>query len=239
VNVAVERHRLARNTLRHYIEGDGIEVGALHSPLDLSGLAVSRIRYVDRMTRSDLERAYPELKGLPLTEVDVVDDGEQLNTFAEASLDFVIGNHFMEHTRNPIGTIRRWLTRVKPGGVLYLALPDYRYTFDKQRPLTPLEHLVEDDRLTREQRAPHDREHFVDWGRLVNGVSDSDLEGHVRHLLEIDYSIHFHTFTLRSFLALLDHMQRTNPVPFTLKACADVLEPSDEFITVLQRLPQP
>jgi len=33
--------------------------------------------------------------------------------------------------------------KLKPGGVVYLVLPDKRYTFDKDQTITPIEHLIE------------------------------------------------------------------------------------------------
>ena len=62
-------------------------------------------RYVDRYSREDLRREYPELRTHDLVEVDVVDDGETLATVADASADFVIANHFIEHTEDPIRTL--------------------------------------------------------------------------------------------------------------------------------------
>ena len=39
-------------------------------------------------------------------QVDVVDDGETLATVAGGDRqDFIVANHFLEHTENPIGTI--------------------------------------------------------------------------------------------------------------------------------------
>ena len=60
------------------------------------------------------------------------------------SQDFIIANHFLEHTENPIGTIETHLGKLKPGGVLFYAVPDKRYTFDFRRPVTPIEHMVAD-----------------------------------------------------------------------------------------------
>jgi ferredoxin len=40
-------------------------------------------------------------------EVDVVDDGERLESFADASLDFVVSSHFLEHCQDPIRAFGR------------------------------------------------------------------------------------------------------------------------------------
>jgi SAM-dependent methyltransferase len=224
---------LLRDAFRHYLIGNGIEVGALHNPLDLSGLAISKISYVDRLPESELIAYYPELEGQPLVHVDIVDDGEVLATIPNGSLDFIIGNHFMEHTRNPIGTIEHWLTKLAPGGIMFLAIPDQRFTFDVRRPPTPLEHIVEDYHCNRRQRKKRDHQHFWEWAAYVNEMTGDAADARAAYLEGIDYSIHFHTFRLQSFLQLLRYMEDELHIPFELKACADVSVGGNEFLVIL------
>ena len=127
-----------------HIRGDGIEVGALQAPLPLPPAA--RVKYVDRMANERLRAHYPELSGQPLVDVDVVDDGETLASFADASLDFVVANHFLEHCQDPIATFASFLRVLRPGGIVYAAVPDKRHTFTSDRATTTLEHLLRDHR---------------------------------------------------------------------------------------------
>jgi predicted SAM-dependent methyltransferase len=182
-----------------YLEGRGIEVGALHRPLRVSPRA--RVTYVDRLWEHGLRQQYPELSAHRLTPVDVCDDGERLGRIADASQDFVIANHFLEHCQDPIGTLMNFLRVLRPGGVVYLAVPDHRYTFDRARPVTPLAHLLRDH-----ERGPEGsrRPHFEEWTRLVNGVEDvGAVAEQVEHLMCVDYSIHYHVWSQAEFLGLL------------------------------------
>lgn len=224
---------LLRDAFRHYLIGNGIEVGALHNPLDISGLAISRISYVDRLPENELIAFYPELEGQPLVHVDIVDDGEVLATIPDGSLDFIIGNHFLEHTRNPIGTIEHWLTKLAPNGILFLAIPDQRFTFDVHRPPTLLEHMVEDYRCSPRQRKKRDHQHFWEWSAYVNEMTGDAADARTAYLEGIDYSIHFHTFRLQSFLKMLRYMEDKLHIPFELKACADVSAGGNEFLVIL------
>ena len=104
-----------------FLRGGGVEIGALHQPMPVPPGA--GVTYVDRMTVEDLRAHYPELAELPLTPVDVVDDGERLETFADESIDFLVANHFLEHCENPIGTIETHLRKLRPGGVAVLRGP--------------------------------------------------------------------------------------------------------------------
>ena len=123
------------------------------------------MRYVDRFTVPVLRRHYPELAAYELTPVDVVDDGERLETFGDGSLDFIIGNHMLEHCENPLGTMRAHLSQGARRGIVYYAVPDKRFSFDADRPLTPWEHLERDDR---DGPAESRLGHFEEWARLVN-----------------------------------------------------------------------
>ena len=147
---------------RHYLQGSGLEIGPLHQPLAMP--PGSRVRYVDRMLTEELRTEYPELKDWDLTEVDVVDDGERLETVGAESQDFIVANHFLEHCENPIGTIETHLSKLKPGGILFYAVPDKRYTFDFRRRPTPVEHMVADYEGGAEASRA---DHYLEWSRLV------------------------------------------------------------------------
>jgi len=174
-----------------YIMGDGIEIGALHNPLSVP--RSGRVKYVDRMTLEDLRKHYPDLNVKDLVKVDIIDDGERLAGIMDSSQDFVIANHFIEHTQNPILAVKNMFRVLKDGGSLYLAVPDKRYTFDKQRPSTPIDHLVRDHKEGPEWSK---RGHVEEWVRLVDKVRDEeDVRRNVAKIMEVDYSIHYHVFT--------------------------------------------
>src|SRR5262245_16441069 len=81
-----------------FLRGNGIEIGALHQPLKVPDGV--QVRYVDRMPTAELKTHYPDLASLPLVEIDVIDNGETLGALADASEDFAIANHFLEHCQN-------------------------------------------------------------------------------------------------------------------------------------------
>jgi O-antigen biosynthesis protein len=189
----------ARDELANtFLAGEGIEIGPLHSPLRLP--AAASVRYVDRMPVTLLRRHYPELDELPLVEIDVGDDGERLETIEAESQDFVIANHLLEHTQDPIAAIGTWLRVLRPGGVIYMAVPDKRHTFDIDREPTPIEHMVRD---YEEGPAGSRRQHFEEWARHVERVSEGRVGERADILEQIDYSIHTHVFTEQTLLELL------------------------------------
>jgi SAM-dependent methyltransferase len=202
------RKRIAKR----YLSGEGIEIGALHNPLPLPRSA--RVHYVDRLPVIALRAHYPELEQEPLVEVDIIEDGERLGTIPDSSLDFVVANHFLEHTQDPVGTLLNAFRVLRPGGVLYLAVPDKRHTFDSDRPVTPLEHHLRDfDEGPQASR----RGHFEEWARLVDKVPEPEVARHVERLMELDYSIHYHVWTQREALELLTAVRERLNLEFDIE----------------------
>lgn len=78
-----------------YLRGHGVEIGALGNPLPLPPGALTF--YVDRVAREESQRIYPDASSNPHVEPDRVEDGFALPSIAAESLDFVIGNHVLEH----------------------------------------------------------------------------------------------------------------------------------------------
>src|SRR5258708_2733742 len=196
-----------------YLSGNGIEIGALHNPLQVPSRA--NVKYVDRLPIAQLREQYPELNDQELVAVDILDDGERLSTLSDASQDFVIANHFIEHSQDPIGAVVNMLRVLKPGGVLYLAIPDKRCCFDSDRPVTPLAHLLRDHAEGPEwSRA----QHFEEWARLVNKAGDDvEVEKQAAELIEMDYSIHFHVWTPFEMLELVRELRKM--VAFEIELC--------------------
>ncbi len=219
----VRRHLSAQ-----YLRGDGLEIGALHRPLWVSEHA--QVRYLDRIDVDQLTQHYPDIDRAEMTPVDIVDDGETLESIEDDSLDFIIANHQLEHCENPLGSLRTHLRKVKAGGVLYYAIPDRRYTFDADRDLVEFEHLVRDDREGPEVSR---REHYLEWSRLVNKLPNAAaIEADASHLMDMRYSIHFHVWDFESFRSFLDQAAKYLETPFRV---LDLRRNESENIAVLRR----
>jgi predicted SAM-dependent methyltransferase len=197
-------HETRRAVANTFLRGDGIEIGALHQPLPLP--ATARVKYVDRMSVPELRRQYKELETAPLVETDIIDNGELLATIGDATQEFVIANHFLEHCQNPFLTLQNLLRVLKPAGIVYLAVPDKRFSFDADRPCTTIQHLMRDFSEGPEWSK---RQHFEEWSRLVNKRTDEgEIEREVAHLLDLDYSIHFHVWGAAELLEVVVTFQR-------------------------------
>ena len=236
----VEHHRVVREFQRlsvlhdnpraylaaRFLVGHGIEIGALHRPTPLPRGAEAV--YVDRLPAADLRAAYPELAEVDIVEPEVLDDGETLQQFQKNSLDFVIANHFLEHCEDPIGALLTFADRVRPGGHLFLAVPDKRHTFDRDRPITTIEHLERDHCDGPAWSRPA---HYDEYARLVGGEDGEHAVALRERLIAEAYSIHFHVFDAAFLQQFALHVRSTH---LPRLECVSFLESDDECIIVLQ-----
>lgn len=211
-----------------YLRGEGIEIGALNFPLRVPPGA--QVRYVDRQPHHELVAEYGVLhEGSAIVAPDVVDDGETLASFADASVDFVVANHMLEHTEDPIATLHAHARVLRSGGVLFLALPDPRATaFDAPRERTTVAHLLRDH-----AEGPHvsRRGHYEEWARHAERVDEEDVAERARQLEADRANIHFHVFEPEGFLAMFAAAE----VPLRLEL---VQRSGAEFVAVLRREPR-
>jgi SAM-dependent methyltransferase len=216
-----------RGRLALWLKGDGIEIGALHRPLAVP--ATARVKYVDRLPEAELRRHYPELADQPFAPVSVLGSAEDLSAFADNSLDFVIANHLLEHLEDPIRGLKEFDRVLRQDGVLYLALPDPRVSFDKARQLTTVEHLLDEHlRGTQTNR----RTHYLDWAANVD--RDPEPAARASRLMEMDYSIHFHVWKPDTFIEFLVAARKEARLDFEIGEFSPPQHAQDdEFIFVL------
>jgi len=211
-----------------FLSGDGIEIGALHHPLPVP--ATARVRYLDRMSRDDLVRHYTELAGTDLVPVDIVDNGETLATVTDNACDFVIANHFLEHCENPLLALQNMVRVLKRNGILYLAIPDKRFTFDVDRPLTPFSHLVDDYNKGPEHSR---RAHFEEFAQYVHKIQDPEqIRKNADAFIENDRSIHFHVWSGDEIIELIQNMKSQ----FALQVEVELIfNNNPEWIVILRK----
>jgi SAM-dependent methyltransferase len=219
-----------RLRLQKHLVGSGIEIGALHNRMPVDQQRAT-VRYVDRLSLADQRRHYPELAGYEMLEPDIVAEADRLPMLADASQDFVIANHLLEHLPDPIGALEEWYRVLRNGGILFLALPDKRLTFDKDRPRTTLQHLIADHT---DRGAASRIGHFEEYSRLVHKQTGADFESDVARLLATDYSIHFHVWIPEDIAELLEYVRTRTGQPWIVVEQVDNTG-SDEFIFVLEK----
>jgi hypothetical protein len=122
----------------------GLELGPLCWPLLTKDEA--KIQYVDHVSTDELKKLYGKDEGVALDKIVDVDyplNGRSLSeSLDNKKVSYVIASHVIEH----IPDVVRWLQDVasvlKVGGILTLAIPDKRYTFDIDRNVSKLSDVM-------------------------------------------------------------------------------------------------
>jgi SAM-dependent methyltransferase len=211
-----------------YLKGIGVEIGALHNPLPVSEHTI--VKFVDRISLNELQKHYSDLDPQQMVKIDIIDNGETLSTIENNSLDFIIANHFLEHCENPIGTIRNHLKKIKHEGILYYAIPEKNFTFDKNRPLTTFYHLTSDDA---DSPMVSRKDHFYEWVTIVEKNIDSiAIDNRVSGLMAMNYSIHFHVWDIETIFQFFDQTNNYLNNPFRI---LHFEKNENEIIIVIQK----
>lgn len=218
----------------NYIKGEGIEIGALNYPLLVP--AHARVKYVDRISGQEHAAIFPEMPLKDMVHVDIIDDGETLKKVGDATQDFVIANHFIEHCQNPAMTIENLLRVLKKGGIVFMAIPDKRFTFDLNRDLTTMDHFIRD---YKEGPAWSEQDHYEDFVRKTewskNAKTDEDIQNVIRHLKSINFSIHFHVWSHPTMIDFFQMLRKDLLFPFEIELSVAPHHNGHESIFILRK----
>jgi SAM-dependent methyltransferase len=208
--VARDMASVRRNVSRHIV-GCGVELGPGPKPFPVDYPAV-QTTYLDRWEPDENRGLFQELgPDADFVKPDIVCnlDTDKLTMLDDGSQDFVIASHVLEHMADPIGLFDEIHRVLKPGGTALILLPDMRRTFDHTRPVTPLDHLVEEYKAgVTEVDDAHIIEFIehteVEWHPSTVGKSEAELaelyEWHRRR------SVHVHCWTEDDFAPVIDYV---------------------------------
>lgn len=187
-----------------YLKGSGIEIGALGTPCPVPPHVT--VKFLDRFDDSGLYKNFPELANKKLLRPDIIDNAETMETVADASQDFLIANHVIEHLPNPLLFLKNASRVLKKGGILFLAIPDRDKTFDSKRPVTSFEHLLKD---FTEGPAWSRAAHYEEYVRLADThnttqawKTEAERLALTQQLMDDDYSIHYHVWDVHAMMQL-------------------------------------
>ena len=222
-----------------YIRGNGIEIGALNHPMVVPRDV--KVRYIDHLDTDGLRRHYPELAGVEIVDVDVVASVDTLDSvFPPGSLDFVVANQVIEHFDDPLGAFMQFHRVLRVGGIVHLAVPDKRATFDRDRPRTPLSHLIADHEEPKGPRKEaRDSQHYREWSEKVPQYipePQRDYNSNLEQLWADRYSIHLHVWEPDDWPTIINYLNQ-NAYPYRLLDYSNVLSPGDrnEFVLILRK----
>jgi SAM-dependent methyltransferase len=130
-------------------------------------------------------------------------DASDLSRIPDETYDFVMSSHVIEHIANPIRALKEWRRILKPDGAAIFVVPHRDYGFDHRRPLTTLQHMLDDyERSIGDDDQTHLQEtiDLVDYSMIP---FDRDKVLALGRDVLNTRSLHHHTFTEDNFSSLL------------------------------------
>ena len=223
--------------------GVGLEIGPYDQPTVFKNEA--DVRYLDWKTREQLvaECDHPDLID-QIPPIDYVVSSNDYARYVDATFDYIIANHVLEHAPNLI----RWLQDVgsmmKEDGILFLALPDKKFSFDRFRPDTALSHfLAEYVSAVEEIPVEHliEVETYYDMGFIGQPMEvDQRLDwARIQRAIEAGTHVGIHNHVFRSATILdrvLKPLQIMQLIPFRIEEFIPArAETGGEMIIVLRK----
>jgi hypothetical protein len=229
----------------------GLELGPLASPI-VAKSAGKRVLYVDHCLAPELFAKYDgRIPAEAVAEVDVVwSAGSLLQAVQDQMFDYVVASHVIEHVPDLIGWLREIGSVLRPGGVLALAIPDKRYTFDISRPLSTVGEIVAAHlgrNVVPSVKQVHDNytmARVVDAARVWDGSQRAETAPYlhsrgaaasfVKRVIGGEYvDCHCWIFTPRSFLDVLRALRGEGFISFAVRRFFDSAAGQNEFIVTL------
>ena len=136
-----------------------------------------------------------------------VAEATDLSKIDSAKYDFILSSHMLEHTANPLRALSEWTRVLKEVGFLVIILPHKDGTFDRQRPVTTLEHIIEDfEGETQEDDLTHLPEilKFHDLQRDLEAETLASFQARSEKNFE-NRCLHQHVFDTNLTVQLLNH----------------------------------
>jgi SAM-dependent methyltransferase len=120
-----------------WCQGEGIEIGAAaHNPFGLRARNVA--------LREPLYEQHQHDMCGEVAPIDIEASAESI-PLPDASQDFVISSHLLEHLPDPIRALIEWDRLLRPGGICYIIHPlRIALPGDRSRPVTTTAHYLED-----------------------------------------------------------------------------------------------
>lgn len=225
-----------------------LEIGALDKPLLHPTQFNNKI--LDVFDAETLKRNVndPNINRNAIVDVDYVWSGQPYTDLISDRFDFVISSHNIEHQPDLIAYLSNVASVLKPGGAMYLIIPDYRFCFDAFRqPSTILEVLgahidkkqkpSATDVLDLRAKQTHNfayRHWAGDHGNMDTSLNDPvslcKIYDEVAQKVRAGYvDTHVWKFAPASFVNIMGLLRKMGLTDLDVELCSDTLPNSLEF----------
>lgn len=169
----------------------------------VSGMARHTVPFIKRFVRQEIlflfqgHRISRDRKTVILEMHDAHRENELHDRY-----DCAISSNLLEHSPNPIWLLLNFYMITRKNGYQFHAIPHYRYTYDRFRVPTTIDHMIED---FKKQADASDMSHVEDYRQSAVEKDGWQKKFHDKYPLEYPF-IHFHVFDENNTKALMELM---------------------------------
>jgi Methyltransferase domain len=241
-----------RNHLAEMVDLDttiGLEIGALDLPLVEPG--EGRCDFADFLTTEELRELAGRTAGhSPEFVMPVTYNLRNGYDVIASTYDWVAASHVVEHIPDLIGWFEALHSKLRDGGVVFLVVPDKRFTFDYHRRLTNLSDVVTAHQ--QQLRTPSFKQVFdhyfyttnqIDPGQIWKGVRPEPALrdyavaiGRAENALKTYEDAHCSVFTPESFNELMNELTASGLLKFRVESLRPTPLHQLDFTAVLRRV---
>ena len=179
----------------------------------------------------------------------IISDGSKLDIVTDAKYDFLLSCHSIEHIANPIKALTEWKRVIEDKGYIVLIVPHKDNTFDHDRPITSLGHLINDYKNNTQE---DDTTHFEEVIQLHDILMDQGVRDTATLTIRTvnnykNRCLHHHVFNTPLVVKLADYLdfkicdvQHFNPFNIILLLQKNSIEKPDNsfYLDVSNRIYQ-
>jgi SAM-dependent methyltransferase len=132
-----------------------------------------------------------------------------LQCIGGSEYDFVLASHCLEHIANPLQALIEWKRILRQDGLLVLVLPHKDGTFDHRRPVTSMEHLIQDHGAQVTERDLTHLQEILELHDLAmdpGGETFEAFQDRSKRNFE-NRCLHHHVFDTRLAVEVVDHVR--------------------------------
>jgi SAM-dependent methyltransferase len=228
----------------------GLEIGAFDLPFVTREMGM--VEFADYLSTDQLKEKAAQTPGHSAAFVEATDF--VLNTTPLNSLgrdyQWVAAAHVAEHAPDLIGWLEVIGDRLSTEGLLFCIIPDSRYTFDLNRPLSSLGKIIQDHADARVYPAFRDVFDTFYYFQAVSSaqVWQGDVVADIRFHNDFDWAwsqaaktydsyvdTHCNTFIPGSFAEIVSALSRNGLIPFELEEIGDTEPGGLDFYALLRK----
>lgn len=213
------------------LSGIGLEIGPMAWPVvekeegriyytDWTDTEALRERNKDNPSLNDVKEIVDiDFVWTPQKELEECVPFDRIFSKGVQKFDYIVASHVIEHIANTVGWLRELFQVVKINGIVSLAFPDMRYTFDAYRTPTSISDVI--DTWIRNERIPTPRQIFENCTlafETSNTVQQEDINIPItnrKQLYDMEGALNLCTYSYFNDMYLDIHCTTWNPDNFS------------------------